>query len=103
MKLKDRVDKTFDRYGDDFLINGAIPGKGFFQRADGALMSAYFPAAGGAARRPVARAGLVVMVPAETPAAVNDRIARDGRTYTVARVSEQCVNDTRVMRIFLLK
>lgn len=99
MKLKERVDKTFDRYGESFLINGVTEAKGFFQQLDPTRMSMYFdPVEQGGIMRPA----LIVMVPADTQVAVNDTVQRDGRWYTVSKMSNQRVKDTVVMQVLLL-
>jgi len=99
MKFKERVDKTFERYGESFLINDATPAKGFFQQLDQARMSMYFDSIEQAS---ILRPALIVMVPADTSVAVNDTVVRDDRTYTVTKISKQRVKDSVVMQVLLL-
>ena len=99
MKLKERVDKTFDRYGEDFMINGTTPAKGFFQQLDTTRMNMYFdPVEQGGIERPA----LIVLVSADTTVALSDTVTRDGRTYSVAKMSKQRVKNTVVMQVLLL-
>jgi len=100
MKFKDRVDKTFDRYGEDFLINGAASAKGFFQQIGGPAVPAYFD---GMEQDSAERYALMAMVPADAVVAVGDTITRRGRAYTVAKASSQRVRNAVVMHILLLK
>jgi len=99
MKFKQRIDKTFDRYGEAFLINGTTEAKGFFQPLDKNRMHIYFD---DIEQDSIVRPALIVMVPADTVVAINDTVTRDGRTYTVERMSNQRVKDTIVMQVILL-
>lgn len=99
MKLKERVDKTFDRYGESFLINGVTEAKGFFQQLDPTRMSMYFDPV---EQSGIIRPALIVMVAADTQVAANDTVTRDGRVYTVSKMSNQRVKDTVVMQVLLL-
>jgi len=99
MKFKERVDKVFARYGEDFLINGTTPAKGFFQQLDTARMNMYFDSIEQAS---IVRPALIVMVPADASVSVGNTVTRDGRTYTVEKTSKQRVKNTVVMQILLL-
>lgn len=99
MKFKERVDKTFDRYGEEFLMNSATPAKGFFLQMDGPLMPPCFDGS----EEATGNYALMVMVPADTPAAVGDTVTRHGRIYAVAKTASQQVKNTVVMHILLLK
>lgn len=99
MKLKERVDKTFDMYGEEFLINGINRSKGFFQCMDSAGIRTYFSYG---EQDSVPKSALVLMSTADAVVAVGDSVDRMPRTYTVARLSEQQVRNTVVMRILLL-
>ncbi len=99
MRFKQRIDKTFDRYGELFLINGTTEAKGFFQPLDKNHMHVYFD---DVEQDSIVRPALIAMVPADTVVAVNDTVTRDGRTYTVEKMSKQRVKDTVMMQVIVL-
>ncbi len=98
MKFKERVDKTFNKYGEDFTVNGTAA-KGFFQIMDHNRMLTYFDTVESSY---ITKPGLIVLVPADTPAQAANTIARDGRTYTVAKIVPQRIQNTVVMKTLLL-
>lgn len=98
MKFKERVDRTFARYGEDFLINGVTPAKGFFQRGDCSRTPACFDDEEG----PAAGQTLILMIPAGTAVEIGNTVSRDGQTRTVRKISKQRVKDTVVMQVLLL-
>lgn len=99
MDFKKRADKTFEKYGESFLINETTPAKGFFQQLDQARMSMFFDSIEQAS---ILRPALVLMVAADTSVAVDDSITRDDRTYTVTKMAKIRVKDTVVMQVLVL-
>lgn len=99
MSLKTRVDKTFDRYGESFLVNGSTAAKGFFQVLDQNRMNAYFDSIEQSA---IQKPALIVMVAAGTVVSTGNTVTHDSRTYTVEKLSKLRVKDTVVMQILLL-
>jgi len=100
MNFKNRMDKTFKRYGEDFLVNSVTSARGFFQRIDDSLVSTYFD---GAESASADGCGLMVMVPADTVLAVGDTVIRHGRTYTVAKTASRRIGNAVVMHMLLLR
>lgn len=99
MTFKKRVQITFDKYGESFLINGTTPAKGFFQQLDQARMSMYFDSV---EQGWISRPALIAMVSAEVSVDTGDTITRDERLYTVEKMSNHRVRDEIVMQILLL-
>ena len=99
MTLKERVDKAFNRYGEDFLINDTTSAKGFFQILDQNRMNAYFDVV---EQSYITKPALIVMVPADTSIAVSDTVNRDGRTYTAKKIAKPRVKSTIAMQVVLL-
>lgn len=99
MNLKERVDKVFENHGEDFLINGTTPAKGFFQLLSNPRIATYFD---GIEQDYFTRPGLALTVSADTTIAVDNTIARDGRTYTVKKISKHRVKNTVVVQMVIL-
>ena len=99
MQYKERADRQFERFGEDFSINGTTPAKGFFQQLDTGRMHIYLDDTEVAM---LTRPGLFLVLPADTTIAVSDTIARDGRTYTVLKTSKQRIQNTVVVQVAIL-
>jgi hypothetical protein len=99
MIFKERVDKIFQEYGESIMINGTTSAKGFIQPLDHQRMLSYFDST---EESLITRPGLIAMVPADTSAAVDDTIARDGRTYEVKKIFKQRIGDTVMMQTLVL-
>ncbi|MHB1001904.1 MAG: hypothetical protein ACYC27_21905 [Armatimonadota bacterium] len=99
MGYKERLDKTFTRYGEDIMINGTVPAKGIFQILDQNRMNAYFDSV---EQSYIDKPALIAMVPADVTASIGNTIVRDGRTYTVKKISSQKLVNTAVFRMLLL-
>lgn len=99
MGYKERMDKAFSRFGEDILLNGTTPMKGFFQILDQNRMNAYFDSI---EQGYINKPALIVMVAGDTLAAIGNTIVRDGRTYTVKKVSKIRIINTAVMQALLL-
>lgn len=99
MGYKERVDRTFNKYGEDILINGTTPAKGVFQILDQNRMNAYFDSV---EQSYIDKPALIAMVSADVSASIGNTIARDGRTYTVKKISSQKVVNTTVLQMLLL-
>lgn len=99
MIIKDRINKTIEQFGEDFLINGTTPAKGFFQLFDQVRLNMYFDSI---EQSSITRPALVLMVSGDTQAAVNNTIGRDGRTYTVKKMSNLRAKNEIVMKFLAL-
>jgi hypothetical protein len=99
MGLKKRADDVFRAFGESFLINGVTEAKGFFQQLDQTRMNMYFDVI---EQGSILRPALIALVPADTVVSTGDTITRDGRTYTVAKMSKQRVRDTVLSQTLLL-
>jgi hypothetical protein len=99
MGYKERMDKAFTRFGEDIMLNGNIPMKGFFQILDQNRMNAYFDSI---EQSYINKPALIVMVPGDASAVIGNTIIRDGRTYTVKKVSKFRIVNTSVMQALLL-
>lgn len=99
MGYKERLDNAFRKYGEDILLNGTIPMKGFFQILDQNRMNAYFDSV---EQGYIDKPGLIVMVPGDSSAAVGNTVTRDGRTYTIKKVAKFRIVNSLVMQTLLL-
>ena len=99
MSILSRVNKKITKHGDDFLINGATPGKGFFHVMDSGTMHTYFDDTEVAA---ITRPTLFLVTSSDSTIAVGNTIARDGRTYTVRKIVIQRLGATTIVKLAAL-
>ncbi|MHB1459294.1 MAG: hypothetical protein ACYC0V_20480 [Armatimonadota bacterium] len=99
MGYKERMDKAFTRFGEDIMLNGTTPMKGFFQVLDQNRMNAYFDSI---EQSYINKPALIVMVPGDASASIGNTIISDGRTYTVKKVSKFRIVNASVMQALLL-
>ena len=99
MLFKKRLDNKLAAFGEDFLLNGVTPLKGFFQQLDTGRMHIYLDDTEVAM---LARPGLFLVTSADASMAVGATIQRDGRTYSVLKTSIQRIAGTAVARIAVL-
>jgi hypothetical protein len=99
MSYKNRADTVFDKYGEEYLINGTTSARGFFQLADYTRLYTFFDSVEQAS---ILRPALLVMTAADVPVEVSDEITRDGRTYAVTKTAKIRVKDTVVMQMLML-
>lgn len=97
--LKKRADKIFDRVGEEFLINGTTAAKGIIMLLDKNRMHVFFD---DIEQDQFDRPALIVLAPADTPVALNNTVTRDGRTYTVTRLSKRRYRNEVVTQYILL-
>ncbi len=98
MLLFDRVKKKFARHGEQFVI-GQTTYRGVFSVLGTGMMHAYLD---DVELMGVTRPGLMLVTQGDASIAVNDQITRDGRTYTVLKVSNHRFGDTTVVKIAIL-
>ncbi len=98
-RLKQRIDKAFDKVGESFLINGATQAKGIFMLLDKNRMHVFFD---DIEQDMFDRPALIVMVPEETPLAVGDTVVRDGRTYTARKMAKRRFGSEIVSQLVIL-
>ena len=99
MVFKKRMDEKLTAFGEDFLLNGVTPLKGFFQQLDTGRMHIYLDDTEVAM---LTRPGLFLVASADAAISVGDTIARNGRTYSALKTSEQRIQNAAVARIVIL-
>lgn len=99
VKIKDRVDSIFSRYGEPFLINGVTPAKGFFTQLDKSRMDTYFDYV---EQGYITRPGLICFTDADVTVAAEDTVELDDRVYTIKKMAKRRVEDTIVMQILVM-
>jgi hypothetical protein len=99
MLFKPRIDKKFEQLGESFLLNGTTPMKGFFQDLDSGRARIYLD---DIEIMSLTRPALLLVVPAGATIAVNNTIARDGRTYSVVKIAKERIKDEVVAQIAIL-
>ena len=97
--FKKRMDDKLASFGEDYLLNGTTPLKGFFQQLDTGRMHIYLDDTEVAM---LTRPGLFMVTSAGAAIAVGNTVARDGRTYTVLKTSEQKIAGVTVAKIAIL-
>ena len=98
MLMFDRIKNKLAKHGEEFTV-GANTYHGVFAILNSGTMNSYLD---DVEQMGVARPGLMLVTDGEASIAVNDTIARDGRTYTVLKVSNHRVGDTTVVKIAIL-
>lgn len=96
MSLLSRVNKKIAKFGEDFLINGVTPGRGFFQVLSSGSIGMYFDSYESSA---IVRPALILVTTADAPIAVSNTITRDGRTYTIRKIVTQRLGGTAIVKI----
>jgi len=99
MMFKRRLDEKIEAFGESYLLNGTTAQKGFFQQLDTGRMRIYLDDTEVAM---LTRPGLFLLTSADSVIAVGDTITRDGRTYSVLKVSIQRIADTAVAKMAIL-
>jgi hypothetical protein len=99
MLFKKRMDEKLATFGEDFLLNGVTPMKGFFQQLDTGRMHIYLDDTEVAM---LTRPGLFMVTSADSTISVGDTITRNGRAYNALKTSEQRIQNTTVARIVIL-
>ena len=96
MSILSRIDQKIAKYGENFLVNGTTPGKGFFQLLSSGVMRTYFDDTEAmTALRPT----LILTTTHDAAIAVNDTVLRDGRTYTARKVITQRFSGTAMVKV----
>jgi hypothetical protein len=99
MVFKTRMDEKLKAFGEDYLLNGVTPLKGFFQQLDTGRMHIYLDDTEVAM---LTRPGLFLVTSADAVISVGDTVTRNGRTYRALKTSEQRIRNTAVARIVIL-
>ena len=99
MTLLSRIDRKIKKHGEEFLVNGVTPEKGFFRVLDTGKMHAYLDDTEAAT---VIRPALFLVTSADAAIAVDDTIARDGRNYLVRKLSIERFGGEAVVKVAVL-
>jgi len=98
MPFAQRVDAKLEKIGEQFTV-GANTYHGVFKILDTGTMRSYLD---DVETMGVTRPGLLLVTEAGASIAVNDTIARDGRTYTVLKISQHRIGETTVVKLAVL-
>ncbi len=98
MRLLERVKRKIATYGERFVL-GSNTYYGVFAPLNSGTMRTYLD---DVELMGVARPALMLVTGPEVPIALNDRITRDGRTYTVLKTSNNRIGETIVVKIAIL-
>jgi len=96
--LLDRINNNLSRHGEQFSV-GTNTYRGVFAVLNTGTMHAYLD---DVELMGVARPALMLVTQADASIGVNDHITRDGRTYTVLKVSNHRIGETTVVKIAIL-
>jgi hypothetical protein len=96
--FNERAKAKLERYGEEFEID-SFPFRGVFRVLDSGTLRAYLDDVEAMA---VVHPALLLITAGDTPIIVNDTITRDGRTYTVLKVSNHRIGDTTVVKLAVL-
>ncbi len=96
---KKRVTEQIDLHGEDFLVNGTAAAKGFFMLMDLTRLNTYFNSYEQAG---LTKPALSLQVAADTSLEIDDTVDRDGRTYTVARLTQYRIHGEIVLQTAVL-
>ena len=99
MLFKKRMDAKLAAFGEDYLLNGTTPCKGFFQQLDTGRMHIYLDDTECAM---LSRPGLFMVTSADVSIAPGNTIARESRTYTVLKSATQRIANVAVAKIAIL-
>jgi hypothetical protein len=94
-----RIEKKINKHGESFLINGTTAAKGFFRVLDSGTMRNYLDDVEIMA---VIKPALFLVTLQSTPIAVDNTIARDGRTYVVRKVATERFAGVAVAKVAIL-
>lgn len=94
MLLAQRIVKKFQENGEQFIVNGNTC-RGVFRLLDLGTMRVYLD---DVEVLGVIRPGLMLITTPDAQINVNDTITRDGRTYTVLKISLHRIGDTSVVK-----
>jgi len=94
-----RIDRKIAKHGEDFLVNGTTPEKGFFQVLDTGRMRAFLD---DTEVMTVIRPALLLVTSSDAAIAVDDTILRDGRTYSVRKIFIERFGGTAMVKVAVL-
>jgi hypothetical protein len=98
MGFLERISGGMKRYGEAFQLSGTTY-YGVFKLLDSGTMHTYLD---DVESMGVTRPGLTLVTDCNTPIAENNSIVRDGRTYTVLRVSVHRIAGVAVAKVAVL-
>jgi hypothetical protein len=98
-RLALRIARKLDLFGEEVAINGTTHIKAFVQVLDTGRMHAYLDDTEAAV---MVRPGLLLITSDDAALAVNDTLTRDGRTFTVRKVSTERALGEMVVKIAVL-
>ena len=94
----ERARAKLERYGEEFELD-SFTYRGVFRVLDSGTIRAYLDDVEAMA---VVHPALLLITAGDTPIVVNDTITRDGRIYTVLKVSNHRIGDTAVVKLAIL-
>ena len=96
--FKERIAKKLDRFGEEFICDGNTY-DGIFRVLDTGTMHAYLD---DVEVMDVTKPGLLLVTDPDADIVVTDTITRDGRIYTVKKLSLHRISGTPVVMIVIL-
>ncbi|MBI2843692.1 MAG: hypothetical protein HYX78_09860 [Armatimonadetes bacterium] len=99
MSILSRIDRLIAKHGEDYLVNGTTAEKGFFRVLDSGRMHTLFDDTEIAA---ITRPALLVITSSDASIAINDTVARDGRTYTIKKIVVERFGGTAMVKVAAL-
>jgi len=99
MGIAERVDRKITAYGEDYLLNGVTPEKGFFSLLDNTRMRIMLDDTEAAT---VIKPGLYLVTRATSVIAVDDTVLRDGKEYVVLKTAIERFGGLAVVKVAVL-
>jgi uncharacterized protein (DUF1330 family) len=98
MSYLDRVKKKLAKHGEQFTVTGGTY-HGIFRILDASTINSYLE---DAEKMCLAHPGLLLITQGDATITLTDTITRDGRTYSVMRVSQHRISGTTVVKVVIL-
>ncbi|MCE5322064.1 hypothetical protein LLG46_01975 [bacterium] len=98
MSFLDRVKKKLAKYGESFTVTGGTY-QGIFRMLSSSTMNTYLD---DIEVLGVGHPGLLLITQGDADINVDDTLTRDGRSYTVARISQHRIGDVCVVKLAIL-
>jgi hypothetical protein len=99
MTVLSRIERKIAKHGEEFLVNGVTPERGFFQLLDTGRMRTYFDDTEVMA---IVRPTLFLVTSHDAQIAAGDTIVRDGRTYTIRKIVIERLGGTAMVKLAAL-
>jgi hypothetical protein len=99
MSILSRIDRKIAKHGEDFLVNGTTPEKGFFQLLSSGNLRTYLD---DTEAMTVVHPTLLLTTTGDAEVDVDDTIQRDGKTYIVRKVVLHRFSGTAMVKVAVL-